>query len=80
MSTIHTRSHIGPDGLLHLTLPAEVTDAEVDVTVIMQPVAAKIPMSGQQWRDFVREAAGAWQGGELVRPEQGAFEVRDKWG
>ena len=62
--------------MLHLTLPAEVTDAEVDVTVIMQPVTAKASMSKQQWRDFIRETAGTWRGGELVRPEQSAFKWR----
>jgi hypothetical protein len=79
---MHKRSHIGPDGLLHLTVPTAVTDAEIDVTVIMEPVgaAAKRAMSDQERRDFVRETAGAWEGGELVRPEQGAFEIRDKWG
>ena len=37
MTTIQTKSHVGPDGLLHLSLPVDVKDADLDVTVIVRP-------------------------------------------
>jgi hypothetical protein len=81
MTTIQTRSHVGADGLLRLTLPVDVKDTDLDVTVVVRPVpaAANEPMVNAQWLAFVNETAGAWQGGPLERPDQGETEERDEW-
>jgi len=38
MQNFELRSHVGPDGMLHLHIPVGVTDSEVDVTVTVKPV------------------------------------------
>ncbi len=38
MQTITLRSHVGSDGILHLEVPVGLTDAELEVTVTIQPV------------------------------------------
>ncbi|MBE9113952.1 hypothetical protein IQ273_31775 [Nodosilinea sp. LEGE 07298] len=38
MESIKVRQHIGQDGILHLDLPVGLTDRDVDVMVIYQPV------------------------------------------
>lgn len=38
MQSITLRSHIGSDGILHLDVPVGVHDAEIEVTVTIQPV------------------------------------------
>jgi len=81
MTTIQTRSHVGPDGLLRLTLPVDVTDTDLDVTVVVRPVITdSAETSEEHSREVVRRTAGKWQGEPLVRPDQGQFEKRDEWG
>lgn len=38
MQTLSLTSHIGPDGILRLEIPTEVSDTEIDITVTIQPV------------------------------------------
>lgn len=39
MQNITLRSHVGKDGILHLDIPVGLTDAELEVTVSVQPVS-----------------------------------------
>jgi hypothetical protein len=38
MESIKVRQRVGPDGILHLDIPVEMTDREVEAVVIYQPV------------------------------------------
>ena len=40
MATIHTTSHTNSDGILKLELPVGIADADVDVTLLIEPKAA----------------------------------------
>lgn len=82
MTTIQTKSHVGSDGLLHLSLPVDVKDTDLDVTVIVRPStdAPRKFATQEEWVRFVHETAGSWQGEPLERPDQGEFERRDDWG
>jgi len=40
MQSIKVRSHVGSDGILHLDIPVGVNDADLEVTVTVQPVTA----------------------------------------
>ena len=81
METIQTKSHVGADGLLHLSLPVDARDADFDVTVILHPTAiSQATVTPEAWSRFVAESGGAWQGEPLERAPQGEFEERDKWG
>ncbi len=65
---LHTR--VGKDGILKLEAPIGITDAELEVILVVQPLekgqatAASVP----GWPpDFFREIIGGWQGKPLVR-------------
>jgi len=79
MNRIMLHSRVGADGVLQLTVPLGLTEANREVEVIIEP--AKPDHLGcapqEDWEQFVRETAGAWQG-ELVRPAQGDYERRDE--
>lgn len=82
MKTILTRSHVGPDGMLELKLPSGVSETDVEVLVVLQPVQDAVWKSDAEreaWQRFVNETAGAWQGEPFERPEQGDFEKREAW-
>jgi hypothetical protein len=44
--------------------------------VTVEPLAAKKPMTQEEWRVWVDSMAGAWQG-EFERPPQGEYEERE---
>jgi hypothetical protein len=79
MNRMVVQSRVGADGVLHLTVPIGKDDADREVEVIIQAAEPKHGNSSEQedWRQFVAETAGAWQG-DLERPEQGAYEHRDE--
>lgn len=81
MQTIKLDAHTGPDGTLRLDLPIGLADRDVEVIVVIQPrlieTRGKTPEELGWPSGFFERTAGAWQG-DLVRGEQGAFEVRDE--
>jgi len=79
MNRMVVHSRIGADGVLHLCVPIGLDDADREVEVTIQAAEAKQGTAAAQedWRRFVAETAGAWQG-DLERPEQGLFEQRDE--
>jgi hypothetical protein len=44
MESIKIRTYIGDDGILQIQLPPEITNQELDVMIVFQPV---IPKSSQ---------------------------------
>jgi hypothetical protein len=81
MTHIELRTRVGPDGILTLSVPVGMSEANREVNVIVEPVGAAVsrtaPMTPEEWARFVDETAGAWKG-DLERPEQGELEVRDQ--
>jgi hypothetical protein len=78
MTRIVVHSKVGPDGVLHVDVPMGVSEANREVQVIVEEVAAAHQASGQEeWHDFIRRTAGAWRG-ELERSPQGELETRDE--
>lgn len=74
MSRIKIRSHVGADGILHLDVPVEMVDTEIEVTLTIQKVT---PQKG--WAPgFFEEVIGGWVGEPLSRPEQGEYEIREQ--
>jgi hypothetical protein len=47
MESIRVRQHIGQDGILRLDIPVGVTERDVDVMVIYQPIQLSLTESGQ---------------------------------
>ena len=63
MNRLVVQSRVGSDGGLHIDIPLgkDVADREVQVTI--DPVRTVPPsMTQEEWRQFVLETAGAWQG------------------
>jgi hypothetical protein len=75
MNRIVVTSRVGRDGILQLTLPVGVCDADQEVQVTVEPVGSP-PMTPDEWRQFILDTAGKWQG-EFERPEQGEVEERE---
>ena len=75
MNRIVMKSKVSSDGILHLSVPVGLEEAEKEVQVTVEPCAAKKPMTQQEWRDWVDSMAGSWQG-EFERPPQGDYEQR----
>jgi hypothetical protein len=79
------RTHIGDDGILHIQLPAEIANQELDVVVVFQPVTqesassvSKTPEELGYSPKFLEEVIGSWEGEPLERPEQLPFETREE--
>ena len=82
METIRTKLRTGPDGMLTVQVPSGLPDTDVEVIVVVQPLGTNGPArtsTPDEWKQFVKATAGAWQGEPLARPTQGAFEARGEW-
>ncbi len=79
MNRIVVHSRVGADGVLQLAVPIGMAEADREVEVTIEPAVQEREESAgrEEWEQFVRETAGAWQG-DLVRPEQGDYEQRDE--
>ena len=74
MDTIKIRSYVGKDGILHLDIPVEMPDTEIEVTVTIQRVT---PQQRGWMPGFFEEVIGGWVGEPLERAEQGEYETRE---
>jgi hypothetical protein len=73
MKTMQVRSHVGADGMWELKLPSGLSETDVDVVVVMSPVAPsgwKSEAERQEWQDFVKRTAGSIQDPTFFRHEQ----------
>lgn len=78
---IQLESRAGDDGVLHLSIPVEKTNADYEVVVVLQPKSTEPQpvVSGSLWPPgFIEQTAGAWQG-ELAREPQGEYENREEF-
>jgi hypothetical protein len=74
MDSIKIRSHVGKDGVLHLDIPVEMADTEIEVTVTIQRVT---PQQKGWMPGFFEEVVGGWVGEPLERAEQEEYEIRE---
>lgn len=75
---ISIRSHVGTDGVLRLEVPTEFSDADLEVTVLLSPAGSTTSTTAEWQPGFFTEVIGSWEG-ELNRPDQGEFEIREDW-
>ena len=76
MNRIVVKSKVSNDGILHLSVPVGLEEADQEVQVTVEPVALKKPMTQEEWRAWVDSMAGTWQG-DFERPPQGGYEERE---
>jgi hypothetical protein len=73
MESITVRSRVGKDSILHLDIPVEMAETDIEVTVTIQKIT---PQRG--WiPGFFEEVIGGWVGEPLEREEQGEYETRE---
>lgn len=81
MQSIKLHSRVGSDGILHLDIPLDLRDKDIEVMVIFQPVETSTQVKNPQdlgWMPgFFEEVIGGWVGEPLVRPEQEEYETRE---
>jgi hypothetical protein len=77
MSTIHTTTHTGPDGVLKLEVPLNMPDTDLDVTLMVQPRKNSAPKNREEWLQFINDTAGSIDDPSFFRHEQGEYEIRD---
>jgi hypothetical protein len=73
MKSIQIKSHVGKDGILHLQVPVDISDQEIEVLLVLQPVDQKtVDMPGSSgWPpDFFKITAGAFKDNPLKREAQ----------
>jgi hypothetical protein len=78
METIKLKAHVGSDGLLKLKLPTGVTNRELEVVVVMQPLEEE-EVDELGWPiGFFDRTYGALADDPIERPPQPPLEKRDE--
>jgi hypothetical protein len=68
MKTLQFTTHIENNAQLHLKLPAEYANRDVELVVIIQP--CKETLERQNWLEFINQSYGCLADDPLERPEQ----------
>jgi hypothetical protein len=77
METITLHSRVGTDGLLKLQVPVNLTNIDLDVVLVVQPVVS--PGLEEGWPPgFFEQTYGSFRDQPLVREPQGEYEIRDE--
>jgi hypothetical protein len=77
MVTIPMKTRINPDGTLDIHLATDLPESEVEVVVVVRPVAE---VAGLWPADFFADTYGAFADSPLVRPSEAQFEYREPLG
>jgi hypothetical protein len=75
MKTLQFTTHIENNAQLHLSLPAEYANQDVELVVIIQP--RKETLERQNWLAFIDQTYGCLADDPLERPEQPALKEID---
>lgn len=82
MHSIKLKKHVGADGVLHLDIPVGVTDKEVEIMVIYQPIEAEIKQQTPEDLgyppDFFEQTYGICADDPIVIDSEGEFEEREE--
>jgi len=82
MKSVQMRSHVGKDGILRLQVPVDISDQEIEVLLVLQPVdqkTADMPEPSGWPPDFFKITAGAFKDNPLKREAQGEYEIRESF-
>jgi hypothetical protein len=81
MQSITLQSHVGKDGILQLQVPAEFSDADVQVTLALQKThqnGSPLMSKDSGWpAGYLEKALGSWQGEFPKLEDEGEYEVRE---
>ena len=83
MQTITLRSYVGKDGILKLQVPTGLSNVDLEVLLVLQPITNKVDMNVAEETDakdwpigFFERTAGCCADNPLVREYEGDYEVR----
>ena len=76
METIKMQSRVGKDGILRLEVPIGVANADLEVLVVVQPIA-QTNEDHAEWLAFIERTAGSLADDPVDRPPQGDYETRE---
>lgn len=75
MHTLHVRERTGKDGVLHISLPVGVPDADVEVVLVVQPRVGEPSVGDSNARGwpigYFEDTFGSIADDTFVRPPQG---------
>ncbi|HYW21598.1 MAG TPA: hypothetical protein VE956_20305 [Nodularia sp. (in: cyanobacteria)] len=80
---IKINSYVGKDGMLHLDIPVDMQETELEVTVTVKPVQkaidllAKKEVNKLEWHNFINMTYGCLADDPIVRHPQGEYEERE---
>ena len=85
MQTITLQSHVGLDGILNLQVPTSLSCVDLEVLLVLQPVANKTDTVIVEETDangwpigFFERTYGCFRDNPIEREYEGDFEVRDE--
>jgi len=73
--TLHTR--VGKDGILKIETPIGITNADLEVVLVVNPMDKDARPFSVWPVNFFTEIIGGWEGARLVREPQGTYETRN---
>ena len=77
MQSLTLRTRVGKDGILKVETPIGITNADLEIILIVQRAENAHPLS--EWPvDFFTDVVGGWEGARLVREPQGTYETRNE--
>lgn len=84
MESIKLRSHVGKDGILHLDIPVNMKETDLEITVSFNAIESQDNISDSHdfnqldWQEFIAQTAGSLAEDEsFFRHPQGEYEIRE---
>lgn len=83
MQSIKINSYVGKDGMLHLDIPVDVQETELEVTVTVKPIQKTIDFLAEdevkklEWHDFIDMTYACLADDPIIRYPQGEYEERE---
>jgi hypothetical protein len=74
MYQVRLASHVGADGVLHIDVPTDMRDVDIEVTI----TAAPRRHDDADWQEFVTRTYGSFRDAPLAREPQGEYDQRDE--
>lgn len=83
MQTISFKTHVGKDGILQISLPTNMKNTDLEITLVYQPILSSLETKennlSKGWqKGFFEEVIGSWEGEELVRDKQPDYQEREQ--
>jgi hypothetical protein len=84
MNKMILTTQVGPDGVLHVSVPLKPEDANKTARVMVEALegvegSVIRPTTPEEWREFIAKTAGSITDPTFERAPQGEYEQRDEF-